>query len=148
MKVILNQDVPKLGKKGDVIEVAEGYGRNYLIPRNLASEASQGKLNELAQIKKAENRKKEQLLQEAKETAAKLEQIKVKLTAKVGEGGKLFGAISNKDIADSLKKEHGINIDKKKIILKSPIKSLGEYTVNVKLHPKVQAELAVSISEA
>ncbi|MTI80669.1 MAG: 50S ribosomal protein L9 [Firmicutes bacterium] len=148
MKVILQQDVSKLGKKGDVIEVAEGYGRNYLLPRNLATEASQGKLKELSQIKKAENRKKEQVLQEAKDTASQLEKLQVKLTAKVGGGGKLFGAISNKDIADNLKKQHDIKIDKKKIVLKSPIKGLGEYQVTVKLHPKVQAQLQVVISEA
>ncbi|WP_031514302.1 50S ribosomal protein L9 [Desulfofalx alkaliphila] len=147
MKVILLQDVPKLGKKGEVIDVAEGYGRNYLIPRNLATEASQGKLNELAELKKAENRKKKQIEEEAKELAEKLKEIRVELTAKVGDAGKLFGAISNKDIADHLKKEHKIKVDKKKIVLKSPIKNLGSYNVTVKLHPKVQIELQVVVSE-
>jgi large subunit ribosomal protein L9 len=147
MKVILLKDVAKLGKKGDVIEVAEGYGRNYLIPRNLASEASQGKLNELAELKKAENRKKQQQEQEAKELATTIEKTTVNIQVKVGEGGKLFGAISNKDIADNLKKQHNINIDKKKINLKSPIKSLGQYTVTLKLHPKVQSDLKVVITE-
>ncbi|MBO8137143.1 MAG: 50S ribosomal protein L9 [Desulfotomaculum sp.] len=147
MKVILKQDVRKLGKKGDVVEVAEGYARNYLIPRNLASEASEGKLKELAQMKKAEQRRQEQILQEAKEIKAELEKIEVKLTAKVGEGGKLFGAVSSKEIAEQLKKHHNLKIDKKKIELKSPIKSLGVHHITVKLHPKVQAELKVSVAE-
>ncbi|MEG6617251.1 50S ribosomal protein L9 [Peptococcaceae bacterium 1198_IL3148] len=148
MKVILLKDVAKLGKKGDVLEVAEGYGRNYLIPRNLASEASQGKLNELAELKKAENRKKQQQEQEARDLASKLEKITVNIQVKVGEGGKLFGAISNKDIADTLNKEYKIKIDKKKINLKAPIKNLGQYTVTLKLHPKVQTDLKLVVSEA
>lgn len=148
MKVILLNDVAKLGKKGDVLEVAEGYGRNYLVPRKLASEASQGKLNELAEIKKAESRKKLQVEQEAKELVARLEKVTVKIQVKVGEGGKLFGAISNKDIADTLKKQHDIKVDKKKINLKSPIKNLGEYNVTLKLHPKIQTDLKVIIAEA
>lgn len=148
MKVILLQDIPKMGKKGDVIEVAEGYGRNYLLPRKMASEASQGKLNELAELKKAENRKNKQIEEQAKELGSKLEKTVVKLSAKVGDGGRLFGAISNKDIAENLDKQHNIKLDKKKIVLKSPIKNLGEYKITVKLHPKVQVELTVVVSEA
>lgn len=148
MKVILKQDVPKLGKKGDVVEVAEGYGRNYLLPRGLAVEASKAKLGELAKKKKKESLKKEQIEQKAKELAKKIEQITIKLTAKVGESGKLFGAISNKDIADYLNEKHGIDIEKKKIILQSPIKSLGTHKVTVKLHPKVKMELSVIVSES
>ncbi len=146
MKVILLQDVAKLGKKGDVIDVAEGYGRNYLLPRGLAVEASKSKLKELAEIKKADERKKKQIEQEARELAEKLDKISITIAVKTGEGGKLFGAISNKDIAEHLNKQHGIKIDKKKIVLKSPIKNLGEYQIAVKLHPKVQTELKVIVT--
>ena len=145
MQVILQQDVPKLGKKGDLITVAEGYGRNYLLPRNLATEASRGKLNELAEMKKVADYKKKQAAQRAEELAEILKQTEVKLTAKVGAGGKLFGAISNKDIVDHLKKQYNIDVDKKKVILKTPIKILGEYRIKLKLHPKVPAELTVLV---
>lgn len=147
MKVILLADVKKLGKKGDVLEVAEGYGRNFLIPRGLAAEASQGKLRELAEMQKIEERKKAQQAQEAQEIAQKIKEVEVKVAVKVGEGGKLFGAISNKDISEQLKKQHNIKVDRKKIELKSPIKSLGAYNINVKLHPKVQTELKVMVVE-
>lgn len=147
MKVILLADVKKLGKKGDVLEVAEGYGRNFLIPRGLAVEASQGKLREMAEIKKAEQQKREQLAQEAREVAEKLKDITVKVPVKVGEGGKLFGAISNKDISEQLKEQYNLEIDRKKIELKNPIKSLGTFNITVKLHPKVQTELKVMVVE-
>ena len=148
MKVILLQDVRKLGKNGEVIEVAEGYARNYLLPRGMAVEATKGKLKELSEQKKADDRKKKQMEQQAKELAEQLNKVNVELTVKTGEGGRLFGAINNKDIADYLKEHHSINIDKKKIVLKAPIKNLGEYKVAVKLHPKVQAELTVKVTQA
>ncbi|MCL0032846.1 50S ribosomal protein L9 [Peptococcaceae bacterium] len=148
MKVILKKDVPKLGKKGDVVEVAEGYGRNYLIPKGLATYASETKLNELAKIKEKKALKKEQIEKEARELAKKIEQITVNIAAKVGENGRLFGAISNKNISDYLKNKHGIDVEKKKIVLEFPIKNLGTYKITVKLHPKVKAELNVIVSES
>lgn len=147
MKIILLSDVKKLGKKGDVVEVAEGYGRNYLIPRSLAVEASQGKLRQLDELKEVEKQKKKKMEEEAKEIAAKLKDIEVKVPVKVGEGGKLFGAISNKDVSDQLKKQHNIKVDKKKIDLKAPIKNLGTYNVTIKLHPKAHTEIKVVVLE-
>ncbi len=148
MKVILLQDVKKVGSKGDILEVAEGYARNYLFPRKLAVEATQGHLRDLEQKKAAEMKKKAQTLEKARELAAKLEMLTVKIPVKVGEGGKLFGSITSKDIAERLKNQHHIEIDKKKIDLENPIKSLGVYPVTAKLHQEVQARFQVQIIEA
>lgn len=148
MKVILLQDVKKLGLKGDVLEVAEGYARNFLFPRKLAVEATPGQLKDLEQKKLAEARKKAQVMEEARQLAKKMETLTVRLGTKVGEGGKLYGAITSKDIADALKNQFGIEIDKKKIDLESSIKSLGVYPVIVKLHPEVKAKLQVHVVES
>ena len=145
MKVILLNDVKGQGKKGDVITVSEGYARNYLLPRFLAVEASEAKLKEISHQQAAEGRKKKKVEDEARATAARLEGIRVQIKTKVGEGGKLFGAVSNKDIAESLANQHGFNLDKKKIILKEPIKTLGEHLISVKLHPAVQATIMVLV---
>jgi len=145
MKVILLEDVKKLGKKGDVVNVAGGHARNFLIPRGLAVEASKGKMNELQRQKEkeAEKRKKEE--QKARDLAEKIRNIKVTIPVKVGEAGKLFGAVSNKDISGILSEQHDIKLDKKKVVLKEPIKTLGTYAVTIKLHPKVQAKLDVEV---
>ncbi len=148
MKVILLQDVKKVGSKGDILEVAEGYARNYLFPRKLAVEATQGHLRDLEQKKASEMRKKAQYLEQARGVAAKLETITVKIPAKAGESGKLFGSITSKDIADAIKNQYSIEIDKKKIALDNPIKSLGVYPVTAKLHQEVQARFQVQIIEA
>lgn len=148
MKVILLQDVKKIGSKGEVIKVAEGYARNFLFPRKLAVEATEGHLKDLEQKKASEVRKKAQLHEEAKQLAEKLEALSVKITTKVGEGGRLFGSITSKDIADAIKLQHKIDIDKKKIILDNPVKSLGTYTVAIKLHPEIQAKVTVQVVEA
>ncbi|KJS03445.1 MAG: 50S ribosomal protein L9 [Peptococcaceae bacterium BRH_c4a] len=145
MKVVLLQDVKGQGKKGDVITVAEGYARNFLLPRNLGVEASDGKLKELAQQKDAHQRKKNKEEEDARKTASRLEGIRVLVKSKVGEGGKLFGAVNNKDISENLARQHGIDIDKKKILLKDPIKTKGEFPVTVKLHPAVQANINVIV---
>ncbi|ABB14355.1 50S ribosomal protein L9 [Carboxydothermus hydrogenoformans] len=147
MKVILLTEVKKLGKKGDVVEVAEGYGRNYLIAKGLAVEATEGKLKELQQQKEAANRRKEKELQEARSLAEKLKNIELVLYGKGGENGKLFGAITSKDIAEALEKNYQIKIDKRKLDLKENIKALGVYTVEVKLHPEVTAKLKVAVKE-
>ncbi len=147
MKVILLQDVKKIGSKGDVIEVAEGYARNYLLPRKLAVEATQGHMKDLSQKKASEARKKEKRLEEAKKLAEKLAKLTVKIPTKVGEAGRLFGSITTKDIADALKAQHKIDIDKKKMDLESPIKSLGVFPVTAKLHPQVQAKFDVHVVE-
>jgi len=147
MKVILLQDVKKIGSKGDVLEVAEGYARNYLFPRKLAVEATRGQMNDLNQKKASEQNKKDRILENAKKKAAKISTLTVQVSAKVGEGGRLFGSITSKDISDALKSQHKIDIDKKKIDLESPVKSLGVFPVTVKVHPEVQATFKVQVVE-
>ncbi len=145
MQVILLEDVRKLGKKGDVVKVAEGYARNYLIPKGLAVEASKGKMKELEQQKKIQAEQRKKAEEQAKNMARKIDGTKLTLPARVGDAGKLFGAIGNKDIADALQEKHGLAVDKKKIILDAPIKALGEYNVTIKLHPAVQAQVIVEV---
>lgn len=145
MKVILLKDVPGQGKRGDVLNVAEGYARNYLLPRNLASEASQGKIKELAERQQANALKGEKLRQEAEKLAARLKKVTVVVQTKAGEGGKLFGSVNNKDVCDAMALQHRIQLDKKKVILKEPIKQLGEYSLVAKLHPDVHAEIKVHV---
>lgn len=148
MKVILLQDVKKIGAKGDILNVAEGYARNYLFPRKLAVEATQGHLKDLEQKKASEVRKKAQIKEDAQKLADRLAAMQVSIATKVGEGGKLFGSITSKDIAEALKAQCDIDIDKKKIDLENPIKSLGVYPVTVKLHPEVQADFRVQVVES
>jgi len=145
MRVILLKDVPCQGKRGDIINVAEGYARNYLIPRGLASEASEGKLKELAERRKASALKEEKLRKEAVELAARLENLTVVIRTKAGEGGRLFGSVNNKDVADALADQHKITLDKKKIVVKEPIKQVGTYSVLAKIYPSVQAEIKVEV---
>lgn len=145
MQLILLDDVKKLGKKGDVINVAEGYARNFLIPRNLAVEATGGKLKNLEMQKRAVNDQKQKTENKARELGSKIEGLKIIISTRVGEAGKLFGAISNKDIAEALQNNHGLVVDKKKIILKNPIKALGEYPIVIKLHPAVQAQITLNV---
>jgi len=145
MQVILLEDIKKLGEKGQVIKVAEGYGRNFLIPKGLAVEASQGKLKDLEKQNQIQAAHRKQMEDEAKLLGEQLEGLKLVMKAKVGEAGKLFGAINNKDIAECLQKKHSFMVDKKKIILKAPIKALGEYSVTIKLHPLVQAQINVEV---
>jgi large subunit ribosomal protein L9 len=145
VKIVLTKDVPGQGKHGDVINVAEGYARNYLFPRGLAVEASRGKMNELAVRQQAQAAKEKKIEEEARVVAAGLDSIKVVVKAKKGEGGRLFGSVNNKDIADALALQHKIILDKKKLVLKEPIKQLGTYTVTAKLHPAVQAEIEVEV---
>ncbi|MFZ5649736.1 MAG: 50S ribosomal protein L9 [Bacillota bacterium] len=147
MKVVLLQDVKGKGKKGDILTVAEGYARNFLFPRNLAVEASAGKLKELSDQKAAQERKKSKEEDEARLLASRLDGIRVFVKSRVGEGGKLFGAVNNKDISENLSRQHRIEIDKKKIILKDPIKTAGEFIVTVKLHPAVQVGIAVIVQQ-
>ncbi len=147
MKVILLKDIKGTGKKGDIISASDGHARNYLLPKGLAVEANAGNLNaKQNQDRKAEE-ERQRILDEARELKAKLEDIVINIEAKLGSNGKLFGTITNKEIHDVLKKEHNIDIDKKKITLKNPIKAIGTFDVNVKLHQKVTAELSVKVTE-
>lgn len=147
MKVILLEDVKALGKKGQIVNINDGYARNFVLPKKLGVEATPKNLNDL----KLQNANKEKLAQEAldaaKELAAKLEAGKVVLSIKTGEGGKVFGSVSSKEIATEVKSQMGYEIDKKKIQLKDAIKTLGTHTVPVKLHAKVTAELKVVVTE-
>ncbi|GBF32487.1 LSU ribosomal protein L9p [Desulfocucumis palustris] len=145
MKVILLQDVKGQGKKDQTVNVSDGYARNYLIPRGLAVEATEVKLKDLARQKAYEDKKKQQEEESAKALAGELSGITVKVTGKAGEGGKLFGAVGNKDISEALEKQFGLGVDKKKIILKEPLKTLGVFPVTVKLHSSVQAEIQVAV---
>ena len=145
MKVILRQDVKKLGVEGEVKEVSDGYARNYLIPRGLAVEASKGHMKDLELQRKQEEEKEKKLIEEAEEMKEKLAGEKVVIQQKTGEEGKLFGSVTNKDIAEALESK-GYSIDKKKIEME-PIKALGTHQVTVKLHPEVIAELEVQVTE-
>lgn len=145
MKVILLQDVKSLGKKDAIVEVSDGYGQNYLIPRKLAVVANAGNMNEVKQRKESLDNKARKELEAAKEYAAKLQDKTVTISAKVGENGKLFGAVSNKDIQDALKAQYNVDIDKKKIVLTEPIKNVGTHIVEIKLHSGVSVKITVKI---
>jgi len=147
MKVILLEDVKSVGKKGQVVNASEGYAKNFLFPKKLAVEANNSNMNELNLKNKAEERRKAQELEDAKNLAEKLEKIVVKIPVKTGEGGKLFGSVTNKEIAAAIEKNEGLKVDKKKIVLNDQIKMIGKKTVQVKLHAKVTASLTVEIVE-
>jgi len=146
MKVILIKEVKKLGKVGDIVEISDGYARNFLFPRGLAKEASEGNVKELKKRKSAEEKKKNKEIKEAKALADKINSFTIKLKTKGGEKGRLFGSITSKDISDALKAQYGIEIDKKKINLSSPIKQTGEVIVEVKIYPEITANLKVDVS--
>jgi large subunit ribosomal protein L9 len=145
MKVILQEDIKALGKKGQIIEVKEGYARNYLLPKKLAVEATQGNLKELNRQNEIKSKKAEKEYQEAQNLAKKINTITLTLQVKSGDNGKLFGAVTSKDIAEKLSKLHKLEIDRRKIDLGENIKSTGDYEIKVKLHPQVTAELRVKI---
>lgn len=146
MKVILQQEVKKLGKKGDVLEVSEGYARNYLLPHKFAIPATAGNVNAAQQQKDSEAHKAKRLLDEARLHAAQVAKLSVTVAVKTGEGGKLFGSVTSKDIADALKAQHGLDIDKRKIEIKDALKALGTYPVTIKLHPEVSAQIEVQVT--
>ena len=145
MKVILLQDVKGLGKKGQVAKVSDGYARNLLIPKGMAKEATDGNIRELEKQHEAEVVRVAGAHQAAQELANKIALLRVHVVSKGGEGGRLFGSITGKDIADALAEQHKIEIDKRKIVLESPIKQTGEHVVDIKLFPEVTAKLRVVI---
>ncbi len=147
MKVILKQDVEKLGKKEDLVEVNNGYARNYLIPRGLAAEANAKNINIMKSKKNAEMAKKQKEMEGSKELAARIEGNTVTIKVKAGENGKLFGSITSMDIAEAMNKALGVNVDKKKISISEPIKTLGVADVEVRLHQGVHANLSVKVIE-
>ncbi len=145
MKVILKQDVKGLGKKEDLVNVSDGYARNFLFPKGLAAEANAANINIMNTKKEAEKTKKDRELAQARELVKKLKDMEVVIRTKSGENGKLFGSITSKDISDKLKNDFKLDIDKKKIVLPEPLKSTGTVELDVKLYPEVSGKLRVRI---
>ena len=147
MKVILQQDVKGTGKKGEVIEVSEGYGRNFLLPKKLAVLANAQNVNLAKQKAGSAAHRKAQEADEAKLLASQLAKAEVTIAVKVGEGGKLFGSVSGKDVSEALKKEHGVEIDKRKISIAQEVTGVGDYEAVIKLHPEASAKVLVHVTE-
>lgn len=147
MKVILKENIDTLGHIGDIVKVAPGYARNYLIPKGMAIEATMKNAKALDHAKRQMEYKKNKVLEQAKHLAAKIEGLSLAIAHQAGEEGKLFGSVTNMELAELLKAQ-GVEIDRKKIMLAEPIKHLGEFTATIKLHPEVTATLKVTISRA
>ncbi|MDO4474345.1 MAG: 50S ribosomal protein L9 [Eubacteriales bacterium] len=147
MKVILLEDVKSLGKKGEIVNVNDGYARNFLLKTKKGVEATGKNMNDLKLQKANADKVAQELLDQAKDLAKEIEKSQVEVTIKTGEGGRVFGSVSSKEIAAAAEAQLGLKIEKKKIQLKEQIKSLGMHNVPVKLHPKVTAELKVHVSE-
>lgn len=145
MKVILKADVKSLGKKNEVVNVSDGYAQNYLMPRNLAVPATDGGIKDVAEKKAAQDEKKARLEAEAKALAEKISKVTVKIQVKSGANGRLFGAITSKEIADELKKQYNFDVDKKQLVIKENIKSAGTYKVTAKVHPGISGEFSVVV---
>ena len=148
MKVILLEDVKSLGKKGQIVDVSDGYARNFIFAKKLGLEATPKNLNDLKLQKAHEDKVAAQKLADAKVFAADLEKVQVVLKIKAGEGGRLFGSISSKEIAQAAKEQLNLEIDKKKLVMPNPIKAVGTTMVPIKLHPQVTGELKVIVQEA
>lgn len=146
MKVILKADVKGQGKKGQMVNVSDGYARNFLLPRGLAVEANKANVTEMKSQADAKAYHEEVALEEAKELALRLNEITLKMAAKAGEGGRLFGSVTSKDIADLLKMQEHIVLDKRKIVLNDPIKNVGTYHIDVKVYPEVSAKLTLEVT--
>ena len=144
MKVILKEDVKAVGSMGQIVDVADGFARNYLVPRGLAMEANVKNIKSLEHAKKVIQEKAKKIKNQAVDLSGKIENITVVIKAKAGEEGKLFGSVTTMDIAEQLKNE-GVDIDKKKIFIDEPIKRLGTYTVSIKLHPEVSTPVQVEV---
>jgi large subunit ribosomal protein L9 len=145
MKLILNQEVTGLGAPGDVVEVKDGYGRNYLVPRGLATNWSKGGEKQVSAIRKARASREIQTLDEAQRIRQSLESRPVRLTVKAGSSGRLFGAVTPADVAEAIVAADGPQVDRRKVELTSPIKTLGDYTAHVRLHPEVQAKVSLKV---
>ncbi len=148
MKVIFNVDVKGQGKKGEMKEVSDGYARNYLLPRKLASEATADNINTMKLKEKAKAAQIAKEKAEAQENAKRLSEVAVTIRAKAGGAGKLFGSVTSQEISDALREQHGINIEKNKIVQSEPIKTFGSYTVKAKLGYEISANISVLVIEA
>ena len=147
MKIILTQDVKSLGKKGDIVEVNQGYARNFVLPKKLGVEATPQNMNDLKLKNQNDEKIAAEKLAAAKQLKEDLKEKKVTAKMKVGGNGKAFGSISSKELAELIKAQLGLDIDKKKIIMKDPVKELGGYNIAIKLHPQVTAELLLDVVE-
>lgn len=145
MIVILVKDVKGVGKAGDVVKVSDGYARNMLLPKGIATEATEGNVRNLEKQKALKEAKRQEELTAAKALADNIAKLKVTIVTKSGEGGRLFGSITTKDIAEALSEQHKINIDKRKFVLDSPIKHTGDFELEIKLYPEVSAKLKVTV---
>jgi ribosomal protein L9 len=145
MKVILTEDVTNLGKKNSVVNVSDGYARNFLFPRKLAVEANEANMARLKRVRDEEEKRIQKERDEAKALAERLNKLEVILKVKAGESGKLFGSVTSKDIADALKEQYGIELDKRKIDLKDAIKTTGVFEINVKLYQEIDARLKIRV---
>ncbi|MBO6113239.1 MAG: 50S ribosomal protein L9 [Lachnospiraceae bacterium] len=145
MKVILLEDVKSLGKKDDIVEVKEGYARNFLFTKKLGVPADNKNLNDVRVRKSIEAKQAAERLKEANDLKEKIESLTTVCRIKAGKDGKAFGSVSSKEIVEETEKQHGISIDKKKLVLPDPIKSLGSYKIAIKLHPEVTAELKLDV---
>lgn len=148
MKVILKEDVKSLGKKGEIVEVSDGYARNFILKRNKGVEANAKNLNDLKLKKANEEKVAKEIYEEAVAFGERISKMEVNVSIKAGEGGKIFGSVSSKEIAQAALDQLGVELDKKKMQLPSPIKTVGTQMIPIKLHPKVTAQLKVNVREA
>lgn len=148
MRVILKREVHGLGRPGDVKDVADGYAQNFLLPRGLAIEATAGEMKHLAQERQAEKTRKDRAHGDAEALAARLAALRLVFHLKAGGQGKTFGSVTNKDVADALKRDHGIEIDRTKILLAEPLRTIGPHEVEIRLLPDVRAKVAVAVEPA
>ena len=146
MKVVLLADVKGHGKKGEIVEASDGYARNFLFPKGLAKEATKGALNEVKSKNEAKAYHKEQEIIAAKETAAKLEGQKVTIASKAGDNGKLFGKITNQNVADAVKYQLHVVVDKRKVVLPDGLKTVGSHEVEIKVYPEISAKITVEVT--
>ena len=145
MKIVLRSDVESLGQKGDLLEVADGYARNFLVPRGLAIVAGKGVVRQAEGMRRARTVRDQRERQGAQATAQQLSSRTVSITARAGEGGKLFGSITTTDVADAVQAQTGVDLDRRKLHLEEPIKSLGVHEITIRLHPEVEATLTVDV---
>ncbi|MDF2500567.1 MAG: rplI [Anaerosporomusa subterranea] len=145
MKLILQQEVKGLGKKDAIVEVSEGYARNFLLPKKLAWPATDSTVKQIKDQQAAQARREQQAMDEARMLASQLSKVSVTIGVKTGEGGKLFGSVTGKDVADAIERQHGLTIDKRKVELKDSVKSIGTYNATVRIHPDVSAQVSVNV---
>jgi large subunit ribosomal protein L9 len=148
MKIILMQEVRNIGAPGDVVDVADGYARNYLIPRGFALRATKGTLKQVDTIRRTREVREIRNLEQAQEIAGRLGAMKIRVQAKAGEGGRLFGQVTPAQIAEAIAKAGGPKIDKKRLQLEAPVKSLGAHRAHLRLHPDVEAEIEIDVQRA